>query len=57
MPRYKVFVHVTVFEAKGQGARVAARALWDAASDVLVTETFTSDALWANATIAAIYTP
>ena len=50
-------MHVTVFEAKGQGARVAARALWDAASDVLVTETFTSDALWAIATIAAIYTP
>ncbi len=57
VPRYKIFVQVTVFESKSQGARVASRALWNSTTDFLISETFTSDALWAVATIAAVYTP
>ncbi len=57
MPRYKVFVQVTVLEAKAQGARVASRCLWDPATDAVISETFTTDALWAVATVAAVYTP
>jgi hypothetical protein len=52
-----VFVQLTVFEAKAQGARVAARCLWDTTTDFIVSETLTTDALIATATVAAVYTP
>lgn len=57
VPRYKVFVQLTVFEAKQQGVRVASRALWDTTTDFFIAETFSTDALSATATVAAVYTP
>ena len=55
--RYKLFVQVTVAEAKGQGLRVASRALWDAGADVLASETLSTDAVVAVATVHAVYMP
>ena len=50
-------MQLTVVEAKAQGVRIAARSLWDETTDFLVSETFSSDALNANMTVAAVYTP
>ena len=65
-PRYKLFVQVTLAEARGQGVRVASRMLWDAASDVMASETYTCDlpgkdgevfGVVAAATVHAVYMP
>ena len=50
-------MQLTVFEAKAQGARIASRCLWDASTDFFVSETLSTDALMAIATVAAVYTP
>ena len=55
--RYKLFVQVVVAENKGQGLRVASRALWDASTDVLASETFSTDNVVAVATCHAVYMP
>ena len=55
--RYKLFVQVVVAEAKGQGLRVASRALWDDSSDVLASETLSTDAVVAVAMVHAVYMP
>ncbi len=57
VPRYKIFVQVTVFEAKAQGARIASRALWNTSTDFFITEIVSNDSLQAVATIAVVYTP
>ena len=55
--RYKLFVQVVVAENKGQGLRVASRALWDASTDVLASETISTDNVVAVATCHAVYMP
>jgi hypothetical protein len=50
-------VQVVVAENKGQGLRVASRALWDASTDVLASETFSTDNVVAVATCHAVYMP
>ena len=54
-PRYKLFVQVVVGEAKGQGVRVATRALWDTTTDMVASEQLFTDALFAVATVYAVY--
>lgn len=64
--RYKLFVQVTLAEAKGQGIRVASRMLWDGSSDVMASETYSCDlpgkdgdvvSIVASATVHAVYMP
>ena len=55
--RYKLFVQVVVAENKGQGLRVASRALWDPSTDVLASETHQTDNVVAVATCHAVYLP
>jgi hypothetical protein len=40
LPRYKVMVHATVAENKGEGVRVGTRCMWDAVTDNMASETF-----------------
>jgi hypothetical protein len=53
--RYKLFVQVVVSENKGQGLRVATRALWDETTDVLASETYQTDNVVAVALCHAVY--
>ncbi len=64
--RYKLFVQVTLAEARGQGVRVASRMLWDPTSDVMASETYSCDlpskdgdvvSIVASATVHAVYMP
>jgi hypothetical protein len=50
-------VHVVVAENKGQGIRVASRALWDPSTDVLASETYQTDNVVAVATCHAVWMP
>lgn len=55
LPRFKIIVHVTVGENRGEGVRVATRCLWDKTTDAMACEAVTTDAVFAVATAYAVY--
>jgi hypothetical protein len=53
--RYKIVVQIVLGQAKGQGARVASRCLWDTETDNYASYTFQSDAMWCTAIVFGCY--
>lgn len=53
--RYKIMVHVTVGENKGEGVRVGTRCLWDPVCDNMATHTVVNDTLFAVCTAYGAY--
>ncbi|KAI9013251.1 Tctex-1 family-domain-containing protein [Gaertneriomyces semiglobifer] len=53
--RYKFVVDVTIGEFKGQGIRVASRAIWDTATDSYVSASFKNATLFAVAMVFGCY--
>ncbi|XP_077554236.1 dynein light chain Tctex-type protein 2B-like isoform X1 [Haemaphysalis longicornis] len=53
--RYKYVVQVVISEQRGEGARMACRCLWDADTDVCVSEFFNGDTLFCAALVLASY--
>ncbi len=53
--RYKIMVHVTVGENKGEGVRVGTRCLWDPACDNMASHTVVNDTLFAVCTAYGAY--
>lgn len=45
MPRYKFVVHGVIGEQRGEGAKVAARCLWDSDTDALARDVFVTVSL------------
>lgn len=53
--RYKIMVHVTVGENKGEGVRVGTRCLWDPVCDNMASHTVVNDTLFAVCTAYGAY--
>ncbi|KAI9090046.1 Tctex-1 family-domain-containing protein [Phlyctochytrium arcticum] len=53
--RYKIVVDVTIGEFKGQGIRVASRALWDTTTDSYASASFKNASLFAVAIVFGCY--
>ncbi|KAI8909056.1 Tctex-1 family-domain-containing protein [Gorgonomyces haynaldii] len=54
-PRYKIVVDVNVGEFKGQGIKVASRAVWDTTTDTYASASFKNATLFAVAMIFGCY--
>jgi tctex1 domain-containing protein 2 len=55
LPRYKMFVHATVGEIRGQGIKMGNRCFWDAETDACVTESVKSETQYVVATVYGVY--
>jgi len=55
LPRYKLMVHVNIGEFKGQGIRVASRAVWDADTDSYTSASYKNASLFAVAMVFGTY--
>eukprot|EP00275_Glaucocystis_incrassata_P001285 EC122443.1.p1 GENE.EC122443.1~~EC122443.1.p1 ORF type:complete len:130 (+),score=3.91 EC122443.1:150-539(+) len=53
--RYKIVVHISLGEIRGQGVKVASRCLWDAQTDNYCTETFQNGSIYCVALVFGTY--
>ncbi|KAJ2385999.1 hypothetical protein GGI23_006596 [Coemansia sp. RSA 2559] len=53
--RYKYVTNVSIFQNKGQGARMGTSTIWDPVSDAMVQEVFANDSVKCVAVVFAVY--